>query len=162
VLSGRGDLYGDWWGRMMAAVVRPAPGSVPAFTGPAWVGERTSLCGLKPGARVDGAPLAIDPATGDCAAWWPDRAGWHQLGRTDGSSAAFYIYPANALPTLRTAQMHQAMALLQGADHKSDPAKAARAVPGPSWPWFIGWLIASALLWWFERSRIGRTAIPQS
>ena len=51
---------------------------------------------------------------------------------------------------------------LQGADHKSDPAKAARAVPGPSWPWFIGWLIASALLWWFERARIGRTAIPQS
>ncbi|KAK0358668.1 hypothetical protein LTR94_034473, partial [Friedmanniomyces endolithicus] len=58
VLSGRGDLYGDWWGRMMTAVVRPAPGSVAAFTGPAWVGERISLCGLKPGAHIDGAPLA--------------------------------------------------------------------------------------------------------
>ncbi|WHO37914.1 carboxypeptidase regulatory-like domain-containing protein [Sphingobium sp. AP49] len=159
VLSGRGDLYGDWWGRMMAAVVRPAPGPVPAFTGPAWVQERISLCGLKPGARIDGAPLSIDPATGDCAAWWPDRAGWHQLRRTDGSAAAFYIYPANALPTLRAAQLYQAMALLQGAGQKGDGVTAARSVPGPSWPWFIGWLIASALLWWFERSRIGRTAL---
>ncbi|MGJ8478413.1 carboxypeptidase regulatory-like domain-containing protein [Sphingobium yanoikuyae] len=162
VLSGRGDLYGDWWGRMMSAVVRPAPGSVAAFTGPAWVGERISLCGLKPGASVDGAPLAIDPTTGDCAAWWPDRAGWHQVRRTDGASTAFYIYPANALPALRIAQMHQAMTLLQGADQKTDSATAARSVPGPSWPWLIGWLIASALLWWFERSRIGRTVTPQA
>ncbi|PHP21723.1 hypothetical protein CG471_00260 [Sphingobium sp. IP1] len=162
VLSGRGDLYGEWWGRMMTAVVRPAPGSVPAFTGPAWVGERISLCGLKPGAHIDGAPLAIDPATGDCAAWWPDRAGWHQLRRADGAFAAFYIYPANALPALRIAQMHQAMALLQGADKKSDVMIGGRSVPGPSWPWLLGWLIASALLWWFERSRIGRAAAPQS
>ncbi|WP_374552043.1 carboxypeptidase regulatory-like domain-containing protein [Sphingobium yanoikuyae] len=162
VLSGRGDLYGDWWGRMMAAIVRPAAAAGPAFTGPAWVGERISLCGLKPGASIDGAPLAIDPATADCAAWWSDRAGWHQVRRTDGSSAAFYIYPANALPAMRTAQMRQAMTLLQGADQKTDSATAARSVPGPSWPWLLGWLIASALLWWFERSRIGRTAAPQS
>lgn len=162
VLSGRGDLYDDWWSRMLSAVARPAPGSLPAFTGLAWMGERLSLCGLRPGARVDGAPLSIDPATGDCAAWWPDRAGWHQLRRTDGSAAAFYIYPANALPALRIAQMHQAMTLLQGADQKTDSATAARSVPGPSWPWLIGWLIASALLWWFERSRIGRTVTPQS
>jgi hypothetical protein len=162
VLSGRGDLYGDWWSRMMATVVRPIAGSMPAFSGPAWVSERISLCGLKPGARVDDAPLAIDPATGDCAAWWPDRAGWHQLRRTDGSSAAFYIYPANALPALRTAQMRQAMTLLQGTDQKTDFATAARAFPGPSWPWLLGWLVASALLWWFERSRLGRAAIPQT
>mgnify|MGYP003724357053 CR=1 FL=1 len=30
------------------------------------------------------------------------------------------------------------------------------ATPGPAWITALAWLIASALLWWFERSRLGR------
>jgi hypothetical protein len=27
---------------------------------------------------------------------------------------------------------------------------------GARWPWWLGWLVASAALWWLERSRAGR------
>jgi hypothetical protein len=31
-------------------------------------------------------------------------------------------------------------------------------VPGPHWPYFLAWLLVTALLWALERSRLGRRA----
>jgi hypothetical protein len=39
----------------------------------------------------------------------------------------------------------------------ADPTKVA-GPRGASLPWFLGWLAVSALLWWLERARLGRSA----
>jgi hypothetical protein len=43
--------------------------------------------------------------------------------------------------------------------HGAGASAAGRSVPrhpGSRWPWWAAWLLVSAGLWWFERSRRGR------
>ncbi|SEJ65392.1 hypothetical protein SAMN05518849_110128 [Sphingobium sp. AP50] len=152
-LTGRRDLYGDWWSTLLDTVARPAPGSR-ALTDTGWVGQRMTLCGLTGEAQVD-AQARMLPVNG-CGGYWPTQAGWHML-RSKAAASAFYVQPAGALPTMRAARDRQAMALLSAGEAK----QASAALPGQSgtaWLWWLGWLAVSALLWWLERSRIGRRA----
>lgn len=152
-LTGRRDLYQDWWSGMLSTLVRPAPGT-PASTDTAWVGERLTLCGLSDDARVDApSPTTLLPVAG-CAAYWPTRAGWH-MARNRGVLRPFYVQPDNALPIMRAARDGQAMAMLR--TQSSDPVGETTDRPAvPSWFWWLAWLAASALLWWLEGSRLGR------
>jgi hypothetical protein len=45
--------------------------------------------------------------------------------------------------------------LVSEAPHAIASAEAAPRTPGPRWPWWLAWLLASGALWWFERSRLG-------
>lgn len=152
-LTGNQPLHDQWWRALLAAVVRPAP-AASAVAGIYWAGERMTLCDLTPPARVtgpDGRPARLIVAHG-CAGYWPAAPGWHLLADARGARP-FHVQPAAALPAMRTARDRDATRLLQG----DTPANGAgEPVPGPSWPWWLGWLIASALLWWFERARFGR------
>lgn len=149
-LTGHRALHGDWWNALLATVGRPVAGMATiATTG--WAGERVVLCGLPGPTRIsdaDGRGATILPVRG-CAAYWPVSAGWHQLGATP-----FYVQPADALPVMRAARNRDATLLLRA-------PKAVRDGPvgGEShgdWLFPLGWLVASALLWWLERARFGR------
>lgn len=164
-LTGRSDLYGDWWGTIFSSVARPAAGAAPAFEGPAWVGDRVSLCGLAGEPRVErpsGAvtQLQVDAAVaGTCAGFWPSEAGWHLL-RTRAPDQAeqvwpFFVYPQDGLEAVRATRDRDATLMLRKEAQGAGPTPGPDA-PGRSWPWLAGWLVFSAGLWWLERSQIGR------
>lgn len=164
VLTGKTDLYGDWWSTMLSTVSRPVAGVAPAFAGPAWVGDRVALCGLSRDARIegpDGALTTVRTGAAGCAGYWPVASGWHLLRKTgpgdDERVWPFYVQPADGLAGVRAARDRDATLMLGKA--APDPAEATHEipeVPGSPWPWFIAWLVASAGLWGLERSRLGR------
>lgn len=162
-LVGRSDLYGDWWGGMVSAVARPAPGAPAAFDGPAWVGDRISLCALAADPRVDApdgttAGLLPDPAARGCAGFWPKAAGWHgvRTKTADGAEQvwSFYVYPANALAGVRATRDRDATLMLTGKT-AIDTTVSGPEAPGSPWPWLAAWLAATSGLWWLERSSRG-------
>jgi hypothetical protein len=154
-LTGRRDLYGDWWSGLLSTVVRPAATSV-IDTATRWAGERATLCGMAGPARLEGPNgqrISLAPVNG-CAAYWPEEAGWFRI--RDGKAwRAVYIHDRDALPALRQARDRQATALLASAQ-PDRPTGSVNAPSVPPWLWWLGWLMASALLWWLERSRFGR------
>jgi hypothetical protein len=157
-LGGAPDAHAALWSALLAPLARPAA-ALPAIAGPAIVARRLALCGVAPGAVIaapDGAavPLLVDSATGQarCAAFWPRLPGWHRL-RSGAASLVFAV--ADSLPAgIAAREAREAtLALVR-------PAKVAQAVPtrrpGKSWPWFLGFVVVAAGVWWLERSRVGR------
>lgn len=153
--------YAELWSDAFATLARGRPIALPRLDGIARAGERTAICGLAgdtdlrvpAGATVR---LLVDRPTG-CAAFWPARPGWHQLRQPAGATWPFYVDAAAALPGVRAAEARSATARLSrdAAVADSGPTQSR---PGPSWPWFVAWLAASAVLWWFERARRAATS----
>ncbi|WP_339931912.1 hypothetical protein [uncultured Brevundimonas sp.] len=163
-LTGKTDLYGDWWSTMLSAVSRPVAGVAPAFSGPAWVGDRVALCGLTSDARVerpDGTLATVRVVAGGCAGYWPVASGWHLLRKTglgiDEQVWPFFVHPVDRLAGVRAARDRDATLMLgKAGPGPAETIHEAREIPGSPWPWFIAWLVASAGLWGLERSRLGR------
>lgn len=163
VLIGRDDVHASLWSEAIAQVARARAVDEVSAPADAREGTRVSLCGLTEGASVAPAghaptQLLIDPATGSarCAGFWPATAGWHTLRNGEGS-AAFFVRGAGELPGVAARQLREATSLLTlGA---TGSANARATAPGSRWPWFFAWLLVSAMLWWLERSRLGR-AVP--
>lgn len=160
VLAGHGDRHARLWSALVADTARAADARAPTLPRDARVGTRAAVCALPAAATLDGptgdmVPLPVDPATGDagCAGVWPAVAGWHHVV-ADGGRWPFHVRDAAALPGVTARELRQATARLaaSGGDH----AASATAVPGPRWPWWLAWLLASGLLWWLERARVGR------
>ncbi|HEX5694550.1 MAG TPA: carboxypeptidase regulatory-like domain-containing protein, partial [Arenimonas sp.] len=154
-LSGRQAAHGQLWADTVQTLARATGTHTAAAPEPAWLGERTSLCGLAAGDSItapDGrrTALAIDPATGDaaCAGYWPLQAGRHALQRGDDTLPLLVRDPA-AYPAMHAAQ-RQAATLALAAQAPSAEA-SPQPGPGPRWPWWLAWLLASTALWWFER-----------
>jgi hypothetical protein len=161
VLGGQQERYYQWWSELVSAVARPAR-EFRADVSPLVVaGERTALCGLAGSPRVrapDGAEtaLVIDPEAGPrgCAAYWPAEAGVHvivQPGKDGDQTWAFAVLPAPALAALRAGETGDATTRWVAAQNVSSPARDAPERRGPAWPWLLGWLVASAVLWFAER-----------
>ncbi len=168
VLSGEGDRYGELWSEVFATLSRSQAGTAPQIDALARVGQRVALCGLNGPTEVltpDGQtlPVMVDPGTGDraCAAVWPAKSGWHlvrQHGADDAVQAwPVYVWPQDALAGVRAAQMRDATLRLVATDAGKSQG-AASTHKGPSWPWFLAWLVAAGALWWFERARPRATA----
>lgn len=163
-LTGKTDLYGDWWRTMLSAVSRPVAGVAPAFTGPAWVGDRVALCGLSGDARVegpDGTQTTVRTGAAGCAGYWPVVSGWHLLRKTGPGDEEqvwpFYVQPADGLAGVRATRDRDATLMLgKAAPDPTETTRETPEIPGSPWPWFIAWLVASAGLWGLERSRLGR------
>ncbi len=177
VLAGQGDRYEQWWSQTLSAVARPEGGfrpDVPALVEP---GERISICGIAPGARVLGPgggalSLAIDPLAGarGCAAYRPAEAGVHTIAQPsladDGprfqqgeARFGFIVLPQGSLKAIRARETGEETA--RWAARQSAPT-AARAAPerrGAAWPWLLSWLALSAALWLGERRLRARTAM---
>ena len=166
VLAGRSDVYGELWSEAIATLARARPRQAFAMDGEARQDQRMSLCGVAAGASVvspDGAKTSLlpDPATGanSCAAFWPRQAGWHRLQSGDRQQL-FHVRGRNSAMGLHAGEVREATQRLAAETTRavSDATTTARALPQPGarWPWWLGWLLASAALWWFERSRLGR------
>lgn len=169
-LTGRTALYGDWWGGMLSAVARPVGGAGPAFSGPAWVGDRVALCGLSGDARVetpDGGEVTVRTGSGDvgCAGFWPQASGWHLLHASTPDQAEqvwpFFVHPADRLTGVRTQRDRDATLMLTGTPSPEGGAAVHDEIPGSPWPWFIAWLVVGAALWGLERSGLGRPSAPR-
>lgn len=162
VLLGRDDRHAQLWSEAVAEVARPVTSTALPVPADGRVGTRMALCGLAADATVTplgGEPTALllDPATGAvrCAGFWPQAAGWHVL-RSANTSVAFHVRDAQALPGIAAREMREATERLALRPPRNATAKAT--APGPRLPWFLAWLLASAALWWFERTRFGRAA----
>ena len=166
VLAGRRDLHAELWSHAVAVLSRAQPRPAIRVVGEAREGERLALCGLTGQAQVTSptgevVEALIDPITGArrCAAVWPRSGGWHRVH--GGESAA--VFRVRGADEARGLRLHA----LQAATHRlasepvrgSAPAASVDGAPSTSpasrWPWFLAWLLASAALWWFERSRLG-------
>ncbi|HVI59741.1 MAG TPA: carboxypeptidase regulatory-like domain-containing protein [Luteimonas sp.] len=167
-LAGREDLHGGLWSTLFSTLARPRGGALPTIDGDARVGERVVACGLRPGAQVvapDGrrSRLLVDPASGvrACAGFWPRQPGWHLLqepASTQAGDARAIHFPARGAdeaPGLRAAWLADATRRLAAASASPRAGGDGPLLPGPRWPWFLGWLALAAAGWWFERSRLG-------
>lgn len=160
VLAGRDDRHAELWSSVVAILARPlaVPASVRVGSATPWAGERIALCALADGTTVrspQGTTVAlhIDPDTaGDrCAGYWPQQAGWHHL-QIGTRTQAFYVFDPAHAQAMHRQQTRDATAL-RVATAGSTGAQAARAVPGPRWPWLLAFVLVAGLLWWLERRR---------
>jgi hypothetical protein len=163
VLMGRDDLHAMLWSDAIASVARARAGNELPVPAAAREGTRIALCGLADGTTITPAggqpkPLLIDPATGTarCAGFWPAESGWHALS-SDEASASFYVRDKNELPGVAAREMRDATSQMTLAAGEVASTKAT--APGSRWPWFLAWLLLSAVLWWLERSRLGRVVV---
>lgn len=160
VLNGQSDRYYQWWSDTVSAVARPDSSFRPEVPALPLEGDRIAICGIAASARVvapDGSDVAlgIDPAAGakGCAAYWPSTRGVHRIvqsGRDGQQQFAFTVLPKNVLSAARARETGEATRIWAEAQN----APAAREAPerrGPAWPWFLGWLLVSGLLWFAER-----------
>jgi hypothetical protein len=165
VLNGQADRYYQWWSDTVSAVARPDGTFRPDVPALPEMGERMAVCGVSESARVI-APdntetaLAIDPLAGaqGCAAYWPASAGVHRIvqpGRDGTQEFAFIVLPKAALTVAKAKEMGEATRRWAAEQN----APAARDTPerrGPAWPYVLGWLLVSGLLWFGERRWLAR------
>lgn len=162
-LSGRADLHAGLWNAGFGALARAGGRGLARIDGDRRVDERMAICAFADGATVrapDGrrTTLVADPDAGGCAAFWPRLAGWHALDAAAGLQW-FHVLAAEDLPGIRAAALREAaLALAAEPDRAPGSATDAGVVvrQTASWPWFLGWLMLAAGLWWLERSRLGR------
>ena len=169
-LSGQGARHAELWSNAFATLARARTDARPRIEPQPRQQQRTALCELGGKPRVvapDGrvTTLLPDPTTGDsaCAAYWPQRSGWHVLQQTDEAgehSRPFYVYATVAAPGLRAADLRDATLRLLANPQDTVANPTGNGQPGrrgPSWPWFLALLIAFTALWWLERARFGKT-----
>jgi hypothetical protein len=153
-LAGDAGAFGSVWSRALATVARARGAARPEVPRDARVDLRSVLCGVGDGAYVeqpDGTRAALADET-PCAAFWPAQEGWHTLVSRD-VRAPFYAAASNAAPALTAARDAETTRMLAGRAGVGDSASSAREVPASRWPFFAGWLVVAALLWWLERSK---------
>ena len=160
VLVGRDDVHASLWSQALATVARPVVATTLPVPVDARQGTRVALCGLAEDASVAalGAqphPLLVDPSTqgARCAGFWPRTAGWHIL-QSGKMQMPLHVRAPRDLPGVLAVQERDATQRLTLVSQQ----RVARSATGPAsrWPWFLAWLLASASLWWLERSRLGR------
>ena len=160
VLAGQGERYFQWWSDVVTTVARARPEFTPELPAIPRAGTRAVICGLGTQPRIAGPDgretrLVVDSG---CAAYWPAREGLHRISqsvRGGTVSQAFYVHAASALPGVAATELSEANAALAANAGAVRAGDGAGERPGPAWPWFLGWLAMSALLWWLERRHPG-------
>jgi len=159
-LTGHADTHASLWSQALGTLARAGTELLLTAPDDARVPQRMALCGLAGGAQVsapDGTVTRLqrDPATGaaGCGGFWPRMAGWHQLTLGD-ATAPFHVRAADDAPQLHAMAVREHTRQLASRAPSSVAASSrTEGARGPAWPWFLGWLFASGLLWWLERRR---------
>jgi hypothetical protein len=158
VTGGEPSRFATLWGDTLATLARARGVSAPDSFIDARIGERVTVCDVKPGDVVeyghgDRIALVIDEAAGSsCAGYWPAQAGWHDWVSGDARHP-FYVRADGEARALALADSARATRALLGASAGASTS-AVRSVPLPRWPFFLTWLIAVGGLWWLERRAI--------
>ena len=165
VTSGHASLHGRAWSDAFTTLARATASATPTLASDdPRVQQRLVLCGLQPDAAVidpagNSTRLSVDPATSTrrCAAYWPTSPGWHRV-RSGDAAIAWVVRDVDEAPGVRARMLREQTLRLvsrQGATAQATKATSA----GPRWPWFVAWLLASALGWWLERRWLRPAAI---
>ena len=124
------------------------------------------LCDVATDARVitpEGKTVALLPerigGLPACAAFWPQHRGWHVLQQQD-ARWPFHVRARDAGTGLHAGALRDATLRLASSTHELPVSATTGQRSGPRWPWFLGWLLAAAGIWWLERSRAGRRIPP--
>ena len=168
-LAGYAADYGRLWSEAFAALARSRPARSPVrLTADPRPQQRAVFCQLEGAADVAGPDgvrielLAVPALAGSrCAAFWPTRAGWHVL-ESSASPLSFHVRPAGTANGIAAYQLREQTLRLVTAPGAGS-LSSRTPVPGPRWPWFLAWLIASGLVWWLERRERGESdsgAVP--
>ena len=150
-LDGDREGYGTLWSNVFRTLGRAraeAGVQLPRF---ARLHERSVICGLQPGAEIvdaDGTSheLLVGSDANSCAAWWPARAGWHELTLAARRFPIHVLEQGEAVTLQRMATREATLALVREA-----PLAQGYSRELPRWPFFLFWLCVSALVWWTER-----------
>ncbi len=162
VLTGRPERYGDLWSTVFSALARPSPDRPVAIDPFARTGARLAICQVIGKASMieperAARALHLDPATGErrCAAYWPERSGWHVVRDGGDRETPFYVHQPGAGASLTAFANREATVALAAGIRNSGPQALASRASGAPWPWFGALLLVLALLWWLERNRPG-------
>ena len=125
------------------------------------INERIVLCNIAAKTYVqepdaDISYLIPDNATGpnkNCAAFWPRLSGWHNV-ISDNNELPFYVRDNKDAIGLKANAIRQATQLLTAKQSLWEKTNRI-TIPGSHWPWFLFWLLATALLWLVERTKWG-------
>lgn len=160
-LSGAAGRHGQLWGEAAEIVARA--GGLPALQRRQqhfWVDQRAVYCGLsgktsvrEPDGRIGYLLTEAQGANKGCAAFWPRLPGWHAVN-SGSANMPFYVRAADEAPGLKANALREGTLALTGGKSASGSLEKI-PVPGPHWPYFLSWLLVTALLWMLERSRLG-------
>lgn len=150
-LEGDREGHGTLWSRVFATLARARSEAAPVLPRQARIDQRSVICGLQPDASIEGADgirhaLLVDDGEGACAAWWPAAAGWHELVNGETRWPVYVLDRDEALSIQRTETREATAALV-----RDPPDLKPVSVELPRWPFFLGWLVLTAMLWWLER-----------
>lgn len=156
VTSGQAALHDTTWAAALDALARPSRPR--AAEAPAWIwrGERSLVCAGDAALAVqaeDGSRVNLIGQHGDderwCAGYWPRQSGWHTL-QAGEQQHRLLVRDADQAPSLHRAQRQESTRALAGS---GTAQSLQRSLPGARWPWFLAWLLPSAVLWWLQRQR---------
>lgn len=160
-LGGASSRHGQLWAEAAATVARARDNPVLQNRQQhVWVDQRSVICGLsdkaavrEPDGRISQLLIETKGVNTGCSAFWPRRAGWHAVN-SKTAQLPFYVRAAGEAPGLKANALREGTLVLAG----GRPAAGTTSeipVPGPHWPYFLAWLLVTALLWALERSRLG-------
>ena len=157
VLAGEAAAHGRLWGEAFATLARTHGARVPWLVShDPRAQQRLVLCGLAEGTSVEAEDgtrtrllLEASANASACAAYWPGTPGWYFV-RSGDASVPFSVRAESDAPGLLAQATREATQQLV-AEVASTGKPARVSVPGLRWPWFLGWLLATAMLWWIER-----------
>ncbi len=164
VLAGYRNVHGNAWSQAFNTLARTRGEREPTLAGTdPRMHQRQVLCGIGNGARViapSGASTTLipdsTPGRAACASYWPRESGWHAM--RDGSlNWPFYIRNTTEAPGLAANAMREATLQLAATPAKPGGIVLTSSNPDSPWSYFLAWLLLSAGMWWFERSRIGQS-----
>ncbi|MEZ5462925.1 hypothetical protein [Dokdonella sp.] len=153
-LEGDRHTYETLWSDTFSTLARARGKATPQWPRQVRVDQRSVICGLQTGAEIenaDGVSRALLVETDDAsssAAWWPDRAGWHELINGEERWPIHVLDRGEADSLQRMATREATLALVN-----ETPVERRTLIDMPRWPFFLLWLALAGMVWWLERRR---------
>lgn len=160
-LSNATDRHGQLWSEAASTLARARVQSAITSRQPhAWANQRSVFCVLSETASMQEPSGQISPLLVEtqgqnktCAAFWPRQLGWHTLS-SNTNRLQVYVRANSEAVGLKAHALREANMQLLG--HRIPQNKPTTiAAPGQHWPYFLFWLLFTALLWVLERSKWG-------
>jgi hypothetical protein len=160
-LSNASDRHAQLWSEAATTLARARLQSgITSRQQHSWVNQRSVYCGLAENARIQEPNQQLSMLIADaegvnkgCAAFWPRQPGWHIVSSAT-QSKHIYVRASSEALGLKAHELREANMQLLG-NRIAQTKATAIAAPGLHWPYFLAWLMLTALLWLLERAKWG-------